>query len=471
MDTKQAVNHKLAVSTDQPQPLTLPQSQPKAPPPDSAATLADHQNASAECQAREPTMAHNVGKPGHECADVASDRQVAVLTEGDAQTSATKPRSTCHADEEVLAAAAASLGVPYPEQDHSLHVAHTAADNQTMAADTDASQPMPASSPATGRTSDVPATAPNTIKPSQPASSGADVAAAAAGAHQPDATPFAAPQSDPQVGPSSQATAPESRPSFLSMLQNKMDKQRQQRRESQSAGSASESSLSSVHAAGANSVEKSGPSVDSGTQATQAMAAPRHKVKQQRRRSAKKPSKTRAFLQPGVDPRQALWHPPASPYGLIEEYLYQDPWKLLVACMLLNVTSGLQVRKVIWRLFDIWPTAEAAAGATDDTLVVVEKLIQPLGLFRKRTIAIKRFSQEYLEAEWLDPIELHGIGQYASDAYFMFCRGNWQDVDPSDKDLLRYQQWLHSTGGEGNGLERDVMPHAADLRAINSNSN
>lgn len=60
--------------------------------------------------------------------------------------------------------------------------------------------------------------------------------------------------------------------------------------------------------------------------------------------------------------------------------------------------------------------------------------------------------------QWLDPIELHGIGQYASDAYFMFCRGNWQDVQPTDKDLLKYQQWLHSTGGEGTGLERDVMP-------------
>ena len=60
--------------------------------------------------------------------------------------------------------------------------------------------------------------------------------------------------------------------------------------------------------------------------------------------------------------------------------------------------------------------------------------------------------------QWLDPIELHGIGQYASDAYFMFCRGNWQDVEPTDKDLLKYQQWLHSTGGEGTGLERDVMP-------------
>lgn len=73
------------------------------------------------------------------------------------------------------------------------------------------------------------------------------------------------------------------------------------------------------------------------------MAAPRHKVKQRKRRSAKKPTKTRAFLQAGGDPRQALWHPPASPYGLIEEILYEDPWKLLVACMLLNVTSGRAV--------------------------------------------------------------------------------------------------------------------------------
>ena len=80
-----------------------------------------------------------------------------------------------------------------------------------------------------------------------------------------------------------------------------------------------------------------------GTQAPQAMSAPRHKVKQQRQRSAKKPAKTRGFLQAGADPRQALWHPPASPYGLLEEVLYEDPWKLLVACMLLNVTSGLQV--------------------------------------------------------------------------------------------------------------------------------
>ena len=42
--------------------------------------------------------------------------------------------------------------------------------------------------------------------------------------------------------------------------------------------------------------------------------------------------------------RIALWEPPASPFFLIEEVLYNDPWKLLVACMLLNKTTGKAVR-------------------------------------------------------------------------------------------------------------------------------
>ena len=42
--------------------------------------------------------------------------------------------------------------------------------------------------------------------------------------------------------------------------------------------------------------------------------------------------------------RVALWEPPVSPFGLIEEQVYHDPWRLLVACMLLNKTSGRAVR-------------------------------------------------------------------------------------------------------------------------------
>eukprot|EP00882_Tetradesmus_deserticola_P025260 GHRQ01027729.1.p1 GENE.GHRQ01027729.1~~GHRQ01027729.1.p1 ORF type:complete len:138 (+),score=27.42 GHRQ01027729.1:146-559(+) len=49
---------------------------------------------------------------------------------------------------------------------------------------------------------------------------------------------------------------------------------------------------------------------------------------------------------PGVDPRLPLpgWSPPVSPFGLLEEELWRDPWRLLLGCMLLNKTTSKQVR-------------------------------------------------------------------------------------------------------------------------------
>lgn len=37
------------------------------------------------------------------------------------------------------------------------------------------------------------------------------------------------------------------------------------------------------------------------------------------------------------------WEPPQSPYHFIQEYLYRDPWQLLVATIFLNKTNGLNV--------------------------------------------------------------------------------------------------------------------------------
>ncbi|KAJ7284216.1 hypothetical protein O6H91_Y345200 [Diphasiastrum complanatum] len=45
-----------------------------------------------------------------------------------------------------------------------------------------------------------------------------------------------------------------------------------------------------------------------------------------------------------MDANKTNWVPPPSPYGLIQEKVYQDPWKVLVACILLNKTGGHQVR-------------------------------------------------------------------------------------------------------------------------------
>lgn len=60
-------------------------------------------------------------------------------------------------------------------------------------------------------------------------------------------------------------------------------------------------------------------------------------------------------------------------------------------------------------------------------------------------------------AQWRTPTELHGVGRYGADAYFMFCRGAWRAVAPEDKDLARYHAWLVGTGGEGTGLTREAV--------------
>ena len=56
---------------------------------------------------------------------------------------------------------------------------------------------------------------------------------------------------------------------------------------------------------------------------------------------------------PVGDPRVSLWEPPQSPFGLIEEQLFGNPWKLLIACILLNKTSVVQVGQLssrnMWR--------------------------------------------------------------------------------------------------------------------------
>jgi len=153
-----------------------------------------------------------------------------------------------------------------------------------------------------------------------------------------------------------------------------------------------------------------------------------------------------------IDPRKAAWVPPVSPYGLLEEEVYENPWKLLVACLLLNKTSATQVRNVIWDLFKLIPTPEAAIAIEDTS--EIEKIIQPLGLFRKRAVAIKKMSEEFQNKQWRDPKELYNLGQYASDAYFIFCRGKWRDVYPEDKDLKRYKEWLETTGGLGYNYTR-----------------
>ncbi|KAK2851602.1 hypothetical protein Q5P01_007878 [Channa striata] len=141
------------------------------------------------------------------------------------------------------------------------------------------------------------------------------------------------------------------------------------------------------------------------------------------------------------------WTPPRSPFNLIQETLFHDPWKLLVAAIFLNKTSGKMAFPVLWQFFERYPSAEVTREADWKPL---SELMKPLGLYELRAKTLIRFSDEYLNKQWRYPIELHGIGKYGNDSYRIFCVGEWRQVKPADHMLNKYHAWLwenHETLG------------------------
>ena len=130
-----------------------------------------------------------------------------------------------------------------------------------------------------------------------------------------------------------------------------------------------------------------------------------------------------------------------SPYGLLQEQLEKDPWKIFVCCIFCNLTKRVKAEPFFWEVLKRWPTPEDLAAADTKEL---ENLIQPLGLSRRRAKTLIRMSYEYTHKSWKDqPDSLYGIGKYASDAYKIFCTDNWRDVKPADGALVNYHNYLN----------------------------
>ena len=135
-----------------------------------------------------------------------------------------------------------------------------------------------------------------------------------------------------------------------------------------------------------------------------------------------------------------------SPYGLLQEQFYKRPWRLLIACIMLNLTTRSQVDKVIHKFFKLCPKPQDAIRINKRRLV---RLLRPLGLVNRRVQTIKKFSEDFIKKDWSYPIELYGIGKYANDSYLLFCTDEWQTVKPTDYALKFYVTWLRNgRGGE-----------------------
>ncbi|KAJ8265168.1 hypothetical protein COCON_G00142670 [Conger conger] len=177
------------------------------------------------------------------------------------------------------------------------------------------------------------------------------------------------------------------------------------------------------------------------TPGKQCQSSPGSKAQTERKKTSPYFSGKLAKEAPSPPRRKAYrkWTPPRSPFNLVQETLFHDPWKLLVATIFLNKTSGKMAIPVLWQFFDRYPSPEVTRQS--DWKPIAE-LLKPLGLNELRAKILIRFSDEYLSKQWRYPIELHGIGKYGNDSYRIFCIGEWRQVSPQDHKLNKYHDWL-----------------------------
>lgn len=202
------------------------------------------------------------------------------------------------------------------------------------------------------------------------------------------------------------------------------------------------------------------------------------------------------FPSPLVDPESCLPFPPidAPSFGLIQEQLAHDPFRLLIATIFLNRTRGGVAIPVLFRVFGRYPTVEAMAEADPSELV---SMIRRLGFQNQRAKKCIRLAQTWLaqpptkgrryrklhyprkldgrdmrREECIDDDDprvawevahLSGVGAYSLDSWRIFCRDElreqaqdwngshaltpdftpeWKSVLPYDKELRAYLTWM-----------------------------
>ena len=118
---------------------------------------------------------------------------------------------------------------------------------------------------------------------------------------------------------------------------------------------------------------------------------------------------------------------------LLQEIYLTDPWKMLVCCMLLNLTNRKQVDTVREELFTKYKTPKDMMNADHRELA---DILKPLGLYNRRATSLRLMSAGYING-FKSVDELYGIGQYAKDSWEIFQNKN-KNIKPTDKVLQEY---------------------------------
>ena len=126
-----------------------------------------------------------------------------------------------------------------------------------------------------------------------------------------------------------------------------------------------------------------------------------------------------------------------SPSNLLQEQYREEPWKMMVLCIMLNQTHYKQVYKVKDEFFRRWPTPEKAMYAAPEQM---KEVLWSLGFYNRRTNAIQKFSRQYQAGAWTTVDELYGVGKYGKHSWMIFLENKIPN-DVTDKKLKEYLEW------------------------------
>lgn len=118
----------------------------------------------------------------------------------------------------------------------------------------------------------------------------------------------------------------------------------------------------------------------------------------------------------------------APPRGrLFQEDLRAEPFWLLVACGLVNLTSWEQAEPAFKELRLRWPTPKLLLKAHHMTL---KRIMRPLGLWRiraKRLVTMAKAWTTRVPRTASDVLDFPGCGLYASQSWSIFIEGHLLD--------------------------------------------
>jgi endonuclease III len=122
---------------------------------------------------------------------------------------------------------------------------------------------------------------------------------------------------------------------------------------------------------------------------------------------------------------------------LFQERLHYNPFWMLIACQLVNLTTWRQAEPAFRWILATYLTPGGLAAAEPSEL---QAALRPLGLWRRRSITIPRFARTWIlktpdTAE--DVLRMPGCGKYASDSWAIFVEDR-TDVEPRDGKLNWY---------------------------------